>query len=229
MPRGESDGLADGTHLLQETGMTDNHYDPGLHLFVDDCEVQDHPGFTRLVLQPARNSPDPVICCDRPWEGIAVVLWGSVLYDEDANLFKMWYFTFGPTESGDQAHFMCYATSTDGTQWEKPEWGIVPWKGSMATNIVYPPPSRPDVGMDPWGVVKDVRDADPSRRYKMGGFQERLGTLPSSARKWGRKSATSAWSSMRRFLWSTPSNPATASCATTRPTSKSPGVRSERI
>ena len=26
-----------------------NLYDPGLHLFLDDDEVQDHPGFVRKV------------------------------------------------------------------------------------------------------------------------------------------------------------------------------------
>ena len=158
--------------------MTDNHWDPGLHLFVDDAEVQDHPGFTRLVLQPARVQLDPVVRSDRPWEGNSVALWGSVLYDEEENLFKMWYFTFGTTDNGDQVHFMCYAVSTDGIRWDKPDLGIVPWKGSTATNIVYPPPARADIGMDPWGVVKDTRDPDPSRRYKMGGFQERLADVP---------------------------------------------------
>ena len=125
--------------------MTDNHYDPGLHLFVDDDEVQDHPGFTRQVQQPARVQLEPVVRTDRPWEGHAVALWGSVLYDAEENLFKMWYYTYGPTESGDAVHFMCYATSTDGLLWDKPDLGIVPWQGSTATNIVYPPQGTSDL------------------------------------------------------------------------------------
>ena len=30
---------------------TGNLYDPNLHLFLDDAEVQDHPGFVRKVQQ----------------------------------------------------------------------------------------------------------------------------------------------------------------------------------
>ena len=160
--------------------MTDNHYDPGLHLFVDDDEVQDHPGFTRQVQQPARLQLEPVVRSDRPWEGHAVALWGSVLYDTEENLFKMWYYTYGPTESGDAVHFMCYATSTDGLLWDKPDLGIVPWQGSTATNIVYPPQGTSDFGMDPWGIVKDLSDPNPAKRYKMGGYRERPSDVPSA-------------------------------------------------
>ena len=71
-------------------------HDPGLHLFVDDAEVQDHPGFVRKVQQPARVQTEPVLRADRPWEGSAVQMWGSVLYDGDEDLLKMWYFTHGP-------------------------------------------------------------------------------------------------------------------------------------
>ena len=160
--------------------MTDNHYDPGLHLFVDDAEVQDHPGFTRQVQQPARVQLEPVVRTDRPWEGHAVALWGSVLYDAEENLFKMWYYTYGPTESGDAVHFMCYATSTDGVLWDKPDLGIVAWQGSTATNIVYPPQGTSDFGMDAWGIVKDMSDPNPAKRYKMGGYQQRPSDVPSA-------------------------------------------------
>ncbi len=151
--------------------MTDNHYDPGLHLFVDDAEVQDHPGFTRQVQQPARVQLEPVVRTDRPWEGHSVALWGSVLYDAEENLFKMWYHT-------DNAHFMCYATSTDGLLWDKPDLGIVAWQGSTATNIVYPPQGTSGFGIDPWGIVKDISDPNPAKRYKMGGYQQRPSDVP---------------------------------------------------
>ena len=40
-------------------------YDPGLHLFLDDEEVQDHPGFTRKVQHPQRVQEQPVLEPDR--------------------------------------------------------------------------------------------------------------------------------------------------------------------
>ena len=151
-----------------------NFYDPGLHLFLDDVEVQDHPGFVRKVQRPERVRTEPVLKPDRPWEGNAVQLWGSVLYDDDENCFKMWYYSSNNDlyERTGQGHFMCYATSKDGIAWEKPELGIVACEGSRANNIVYPPPGV-HYGLDPWGVVKDPQEQDPSKRYKMGMYQQR--------------------------------------------------------
>ena len=151
-----------------------NFYDPGLHLFLDDVEVQDHPGFVRKVQRPERVRTEPVLKPDRPWEGKAVQLWGSVLYDDDENCFKMWYYSSNNDlyERTGQGHFMCYATSKDGVAWEKPELGIVACEGSSANNIVYPPPGV-HYGLDPWGVVKDPQEQDPSKRYKMGMYQQR--------------------------------------------------------
>ena len=51
-------------------------HDPGLHLFLDDEELQDRPGFSRVVQNPTRIRRDPVLAPDRPWEGHAVQLWG---------------------------------------------------------------------------------------------------------------------------------------------------------
>ena len=49
-------------------------YDPGLHLFLDDDEVQDHPRFVRKVQHPQHIQSEPVLKPDRPWEGHAVQL-----------------------------------------------------------------------------------------------------------------------------------------------------------
>ena len=149
--------------------------DPGLHLFVDDAEIQDRPGFIRKVQSPQRLS-DPVLEPDRPWEGRAVQLWGSVLYDGEEGRFKMWYYSINEAlyKRTGTGHFICYATSKDGVVWDKPELGAVPCEGSRANNIVYPPPEVPQKwGMDPWGVVLDPGERDPARRYKMGMYQQR--------------------------------------------------------
>ena len=49
--------------------------------------------------------------------------------------------------------------------WQKPELGIVEFDGSKKNNIVM----RRDDSGDPGeaGVIKDVREVDPLRRYKM--------------------------------------------------------------
>jgi len=151
-----------------------NLYDPGLHLFVDNEGVQDHPGFQRKVQRPQPVQDEPVLRSDRPWEGHSIQLWGSVLYDEEEKRFKAWYYAINQDlyMRGVQGYFMCYATSKDGVEWEKPELGIVSCEGSSANNIVYPPPGV-EHGIDPWGVIKDPWEEDPARRYKMGMYQQR--------------------------------------------------------
>jgi len=154
---------------------TNDLYDPGLHLFVDDAELQDYPGFTRKIQQPRRHH-EPVLLPDMTWEGNSIELWGSVLYDPAGQLFKMWYFAidFQLQEAEGVGHNMCYATSPDGIEWTKPELGIVENRGSSANNIVFPTPEMPaGWGADPWGVVLDPDDDDPAQRYKFGFFQTR--------------------------------------------------------
>ena len=56
-------------------------YDPGLHLFVVDAEVQDHPGFLRKIQRPERVQPEPVLKPERPWEGRTVQIKGGLHYD----------------------------------------------------------------------------------------------------------------------------------------------------
>ena len=161
--------------------MISNLYDPGLHLFVDDAEVQDHPGFVRRVQQAARAQTEPVLLADRPWEGSAVQMWGSVLYDHEDHLLKMWYFTHGPAGAGNEAQkYICYATSTDGVKWDKPELGVFPFQGSTANNIVYPTSeTRPEhSALHPWGIIKHDNEKDTTRRYKMGYYQERQAKVP---------------------------------------------------
>lgn len=151
-------------------------HDPGLHLFLDDDEVQDRPGFSRVVQNPTRIRRDPVLVPDRPWEGHAVQLWGSVLYDREEGVFKMWYFSANTPmyRRTGRGYLMCYATSKDGIVWEKPNLGLVPVDGSAANNVVYPTAEVPaSWGLDPWGVVKDPDEPDPARRYKMGMYQQR--------------------------------------------------------
>ena len=154
---------------------TGNLYDPGLHLFLDDAEVQDHPGFVRKVQQAERVAGGPVLSPDRPWEGKAVQMWGGALYDPEEELFKMWYYgvnmeLYNRDRTG---MYICYATSKDALTWEKPNLGICESEGSTANNIVYPPPGCTDLGADPWGVVKDEQAEDPQKRYKMMVYQQR--------------------------------------------------------
>ena len=102
-------------------------------------------------------------------------------YDSEDKLYKCWYnpfiiderVTHTPPEKRhpDFGNYMdvkpnrremglCYAFSTDGISWKKPELGLLAFDGSKQNNIVM----RRVNGA---GVFKDARETDPSRRYKM--------------------------------------------------------------
>jgi hypothetical protein len=135
-------------------------------LFVDRVLVRE----TRDVafrLHPAGKHPaNPLIRADRPWEGWRVMLFGSVIYDQQEKLFKMWYNAepvgyFGPPPDGPSSDGpMCYAVSHDGLHWEKPLVGTLPAVDGSRHNAV-------SYGTDLASVYKDAADPDPARRYKM--------------------------------------------------------------
>lgn len=77
---------------------------------------------------------------DRPWEGW-VFMYGSVLRDEGSGRFRMWY------QSWNQGlnYKVCFAESTDGIHWEKPELGLVEFEGNRKNNILIPGCAMPNV------------------------------------------------------------------------------------
>ena len=107
-------------------------------LFVDQTLVRSAQNVA-FTLHPATKHPkNPLIKVDREEDGWRIALCGSVMYDEDERLFKMWYL----------GNNTLYATSRDGLAWQKdPE---TCWKGYMFAS-----------------VIKDKTDPDPARRYKI--------------------------------------------------------------
>ncbi len=127
-------------------------------LFVDRHLVQ-RTERIRYTVHPGRKHPfNPLVRNDRAWEGWWVrVLGGTVLYDEQERLFKMWYFTVSDCFPD---FAVLYATSRDGIAWDKPLVGLVKCPGHPRHNAIRR-------HMEVVSVFKDVLDQDPSRRYKM--------------------------------------------------------------
>lgn len=78
-------------------------------------------GNSRIFYATSENGKDftrsgsvPVLVFDHPWEKVAVMN-PTLMWDEEENLFKMWY------SGGEQyePNAIGYATSPDGTNWEK--------------------------------------------------------------------------------------------------------------
>lgn len=115
-------------------------------LLIDDHIIDDVWNLRRAPETPVKHLANPVFqhrC-------------GTVIYDREEKIFKMWY---GIPIPGAHEFRGAYAVSADGINWEKPELGLVEYEGSLKNNLI----STNGFGE----VIKDPRDPDPSRRYKM--------------------------------------------------------------
>jgi hypothetical protein len=147
---------------LSNAARADGPLDVGdrAQLFIDQVLVRSATKVA-FTLHPAQKHPrNPLIKADRPWEGWRISIYGTVLYDQDERLFKMWYTT---DESEDFPNYaVAYATSVDGVAWEKPLVGTIAAKKTARHNAVVAETHLPS-------VIKDLRETDPARRYKMLG------------------------------------------------------------
>lgn len=140
------------------------------YLFLDMHHITRIEGLYRRMHQPQRHPENPILRGKNPWESVAS-LYGTVLYDPQDSLFKMWYLT-GPYVDGmvevrqrqalGNITLLAYATSTDGVHWEKPILNQVDFEGSTANNLI-------DVGRtncEGMAVLYDENETNPARRYK---------------------------------------------------------------
>ena len=140
-------------------------------LFIDDEAIESTVRLTRKF-HPPHYDYGPVLEADRPWEGAGIV---SPVVDRDPKTgrFRMWYRAYGMgtskfapygwseldahTGGVKKVSNYCYAESEDGIHWEKPNLGLVEWRGSKNNNMT------PAWG----GRILDPLDPDPRRRYKI--------------------------------------------------------------
>ena len=73
-------------------------------LFLDDYVIDSMQEAQRQLHRPVRYAGNPVIQADRPWEtgGGTYLFGGTVLYDEEDRIFKMWYRSSAPLEVSDE-------------------------------------------------------------------------------------------------------------------------------
>lgn len=152
-------------------------------LLLDNRIVERTKNAKLTVGKVQKDNRNPLFAEDKPWEPRFDNLYANVVYDEQEKLYKCWYSPFIIDEStsntprkdrvnGGKFRYMgkhtgrrremgiCYAVSRDGIRWEKPNLGLVEFKGNKENNLVWRGPHGA-------GVFKDLRDPDPKRRYKM--------------------------------------------------------------
>lgn len=120
-----------------------------------------------------KHPENPVVRCGPPGSpdfGHAI-LYGTVLHD--GAKFRMWYLGMihRELERGQAPGWwrpMCYAESTDGVHWTKPELGLVELNGNTKNNIclIESDPFSLSRVNDYLTVLHEPNDPDPQRRYK---------------------------------------------------------------
>jgi len=141
-------------------------------LFVEDTLIERLGGAGRLQLhQPVRR--EVVFQTDAPWEGNAC---GYPSVIQEGRTIRLYYHGLHYTDGGaatlqlpDHPAVMCFAESTDGLCFTRPELGVCEWNGSKANNIVLTAGTVGAVGGDPahTSVFQDANpDCPPEQRYK---------------------------------------------------------------
>lgn len=132
-----------------------------LELFVDDFLIERLEGDVGHHL----HRPEPkevVLTTDAPWEGNTCAYY-TVFRDGD--LYRMYYrgsHADEKTRRSQHREVTCYAQSSDGVRWTKPELGLVAWDGSKANNIILD-----GIGAHCFVAFRDDNpDCPPQSRYK---------------------------------------------------------------
>lgn len=154
--------------------------------FFDDLVIDTVQNLTRRHHSPEKRGQEPCLRKDRPWEVFVYFTCNTwnVIRDPRDGLLKCWYENWLLEEVRDMptafrevdgklvvdAHgaspsCVCYAESTDGLHWEKPELDLVVEDGRR-TNIVLGKGVCSDQAHCAY-VFLDPFDDDPSRRFKM--------------------------------------------------------------
>lgn len=94
-----------------------------------------HADRARLIIHPPRKTGERLLESSLPWEN-ATLNWFSILREGDR--FRLWYecYDIAGWPTPDDTSF-CYAESTDGIHWTRPQLGLTEYQGSTANNILF--------------------------------------------------------------------------------------------
>lgn len=136
-----------------------------IELFVDSYLIHSLNN-TSLKLHTPRDA-GVALRFDAPWDGAASGF-ATILNDNGA--YKMYYVGL-PLKDADEVggSYLCYAESTDGITWTKPDLGLVNFQGSTANNILMAP-DRKEPFVVNFSPFIDTRPGEPANvRYKAVG------------------------------------------------------------
>jgi hypothetical protein len=146
-------------------------------LFLDSFLIEWCDKVRRRVCPVTKRPENPVIRPVADWEPSGYIVYGSVLYDEEEEIYKAWCFGLGDARTSRQSREVIsggvyYFTSKDGIHWARPELDVVTLEGRPTNVVVLASHSQHEKRWpgfyELFGVSKNQSDPDPSRRYKMG-------------------------------------------------------------
>ncbi len=130
-----------------------------LELFVDDYLIESMAGAQLRLHEPIDRGP-AIVSLEKPSESIYL---GYVTVVKDGDIYRMYYRGDSSLANGTY----CYAESSDGIYWEKPDLGLHEYKGSTQNNIVL----MGQYGSHSFAPFLDANpDATPEQRYKALGL-----------------------------------------------------------
>lgn len=111
----------------------------GPFFLCDERVVEDRWLVERFVVPLEKYDKNPVLVGEYDWEGTGPLLGGSVLYDVEDELYRMWYGVWNKHNYFNRLPFsynVCYAESRDGIQWEKPALGVFEHEPDARNNCI---------------------------------------------------------------------------------------------
>ncbi len=152
------------------------------YLLLDDRIVDRIENVHLRIGKVTKHPANPLFKEDKPWEVRFDNVYANLIYDEELKLYRCWYSPFIIDElttgtlgekrknvkyraTPTREMGLCYGVSSDGIRWEKPIVGLVEFNGNTANNLVL----RSSHGA---GVIKDLQERDPARRYKLFGGRQ---------------------------------------------------------
>ncbi len=148
-----------------------------VYLLIDKRVWQHASGIWLVPGRVEKDPANPLLQADKPWEFRLDNMYANVIYEEDKSKFACWYSPFRtwtpPKEPENREVIVCYAESTNGIDWDKPELGLLDFEGNRNNNIVMMGPYIPNGpstgcsrGPHGTGVMYDAADPNPEKRFK---------------------------------------------------------------
>jgi len=142
-----------------------------IEMFVDEWLIDWKKGVSLRLNTPIKR--EVVLVTDRPWEGV-----DSAYYTvfQDGSRVRLYYRGFCPVDDSNQ-QVTCYAESSDGIHFTRPDLSLFEFQGSKTNNIIYR-----GVESHNFAPFLDTNPgAKPGERYKaLGGISGRLFAFRSS-------------------------------------------------